>query len=346
MKDTNLIIGKTNSGKTKGILFKEVKDIIKKDENLFIVNERLEYYKTFAQELNEKGYKVYILNVDDPINSNGYDILAYPYQKFIQNDKDSSVNYLNSLAHEIFKPKGNMDPYWDNMAISYMVGLLLTLFNNAKKEEINFGSLCALLNQVNKKYDDTTLYKSYLGGINSMSSEYLLSSAIEFSPIDTKDSILSVVRSNLNNIFMKENLLNMLQTNEIDFSFKDKCAFFIVGNNIVTNILVEQLLKIFKEKNLSFNYIFDNLENYELFTSLKDLILNASYLNNKVYIATKNLEQLESIYGKYLFDKVLNVINLKEEISIIPEGNYQEFPNLKLANFVYFDLEKFYLKKN
>ena len=61
MKNTNLILGKIGVGKTTGIMFNEIKELIQKEENLLIVDNKEEYYKTFGKELKEKGYNTLIL---------------------------------------------------------------------------------------------------------------------------------------------------------------------------------------------------------------------------------------------------------------------------------------------
>ena len=56
MKDTNIVIGKKNTGKTSCYLFNEVKDAINNGENLCIYDTRDEYFKTFSSELKNNDY--------------------------------------------------------------------------------------------------------------------------------------------------------------------------------------------------------------------------------------------------------------------------------------------------
>ena len=60
MKDTNLIIGKKNTGKTT-LLFQEVEYAIENNDNLLIYDDRDEYYKTFSKKLKENNYNVLTL---------------------------------------------------------------------------------------------------------------------------------------------------------------------------------------------------------------------------------------------------------------------------------------------
>ena len=64
MMNTNLIIGKTGSLKTTGILFKEVDKIIDEGESLIILDKKEEYYKTFKEKLDKSGYKSLVFNLN------------------------------------------------------------------------------------------------------------------------------------------------------------------------------------------------------------------------------------------------------------------------------------------
>jgi len=348
-KDTNLIIGKINSGKTKGILFSEMKRIITNDESFIVLDNRGEYYKTFGDETNKKGYNTLVINLDNPSLSNGYNPLLLPYKLYKNGNFDDCSILLKKITTEIFKEDkvSNSDPFWENMASDYVAGLILTMFKTASEEEINFGSLGTMLNHVNKKYKDSTIFKTYLDNLSPLDSCYVLSSATEYAPLETRESILSVVRQKLNIIFMKENLLNMLSVNDGDLdNVKDKTAIFIIGNNNVANMFLGQLLYVLKKKSLLFNIILDNLDSYSRIVEMRELVENASYNGLKVNVAIRSLEEIEDKYGKYIFDKFQNVIMLdNNNLELLVEGSYDEYPEIKIVNNKYFDFEE-YVKEN
>ena len=66
MLDTNLIIGKKNTGKTRYILFNEVKKAINNGDNLCIFNTRDEYYtgpkfgESFKETRDKAEYNAYV----------------------------------------------------------------------------------------------------------------------------------------------------------------------------------------------------------------------------------------------------------------------------------------------
>ena len=75
MMNTNLIIGKTGSLKTTGILFKKVDKIIDEGESLIILDKKEEYYKTFKEKLDNGGYKSLVFNLRDVYKSTSFNAL-------------------------------------------------------------------------------------------------------------------------------------------------------------------------------------------------------------------------------------------------------------------------------
>ena len=293
MKDTNLIIGKKNTGKTT-FLFNELKNIIKNNENICIYNTRDEYFKTYSKQLKENNYNLLTLNIDEASKSNGFNPLQVPYELYKEGKKDKSIELINILAHEIFdEDHPNNDPFWQNMASSYFIGLVLILFNVGKEEQINLGSIQVMMNQGEEKYKNTSYLKEYLSNIDVTNTIYTMLSPIVFAPPETKGSIISVCKQKLNNYMYREELLNMLNTNEINIrNLKQKTAIIIIASKQtdLANIFINQLVEA---SNLSFTYILDNFDNLRNLLSLNNLLDNASYNKNKIYIGVHNEEELK-----------------------------------------------------
>lgn len=345
MKDTNLIIGKKNTGKTTYILFNELKNAIKNSENLCIYDTRDEYFKTFSSVLKENGYNDLILNIDEASKSNGFNPLQVPYELYKEGKKDKSIELVDILAKEIFKEDNPYsDPFWQNMASNYFTGLVLILFNEGKPEEINLGSIQVMMSHGEEKYNDTTYIKQYLNNIDVTNTIYSMLSPIVFAPADTKGSIISVCKQKLNNYMYREELLNMLNTNDIDVrNLQQKTAIVIIASKTtdIANIFINQLVEL---SNIPFTYILDNFDNLRKLQSFNNLIDNASYNKNKVFVAIHNENEFKDLYGKYSIDKFENVINLNDnEISNYEEikiGNDSNYPILDISRHNYINLKK------
>ena len=82
MMNTNLIIGKINSFKTTKFMFNEVEKSINNGENLILLDNKNEYFKTFKEKLDTNGYNTLVLNLSDTTNSNSYNPLMLPYSYY------------------------------------------------------------------------------------------------------------------------------------------------------------------------------------------------------------------------------------------------------------------------
>lgn len=327
MKDTNLIIGKKNTGKTQYILFNELEHAIEKGENLCIFNTRDEYFKTYKQELINNNYNVYTLNLNDTTKSNGFNPLMLPYKLYLEHKLDESISLINNMGLELFKEDNpSVDPFWSNMASNYFAGLVMILFKEGNKEQINLGSIQTIMNLGEKKINDKTYLQTYLEKIDVTDNIYTLLSGTVFAPNETRGSIISVAKQRLNLLLLREQLLNLLCIDEIDlYNIKEKTAFIIIADKILdlVNIFLDQLINI----KVPFTYILDNFDSLKAILGLENLLNNASYYKNKVFASAHNEDMIIEKYGKFILDKFDCVINLNKDNRIINNYNKKDLGN-------------------
>ncbi len=341
MLDTNLIIGKKNTGKTRFIFFNEVKNAINNGENLCIFNTRDEYFKTFSEELKENNYNIITLNLNDTTKSNGYNPLLLPYKLYKENKLDECNDLINKIGLEFFKEDNpNVDPFWTNMAANYFVGLVLILFREGNINNINLGSIQVMMNKGEEKLGDKTYLQTYLEKLNINDAIYSMLSGIVFAPNETRGSIISVVKQRLNLYMLKDQLLNLLCTNEIDLSNIDiKTAIIIIADKTkdLANIFIDQLIST----NNKFTYILDNMDSLNVILNFNDLLDNASYKKNKVYVSVHSKDIILDKYGKYILDKFDNIIDLNQDNNTIKMYNkinledYDNYPILDMKKHEY-----------
>jgi len=343
MKDTNLIIGKKNTGKTRDVLFNEVKESIKNNKNLCIFNTRDEYYQMFSKELKESNYNILVLNLLDATKSNGYNPLLVPYLLYKEGNLDLSTSMVNNLALEIFKDENpNVDPFWSNMASNYFTGLVSILFKEARLEEINIGSVQVMMCHGEEQFGDTTYLKKYLENVEVTSTIYSMLSPIVFAPMETKGSIISVAKQKINAYILREQLLNLLNTNDINLKeLNDKTAIFIIGKSAIANIFINQLIEISGQ---SFTYILDNFDELKNLIEFDNLVKNATHLGNRVYISVHNEEEFKEKYGKYVIDNFENIINMSDTKSFNISGDsqaieYIDYPKLTMNKHKYMNFK-------
>ena len=213
-------------------------------------------------------------------------------------------------------------------------------------EEINLGSIQVMMNQGEAKFEDATYLKKYLNGINVTDSIYTMLSPIVFAPADTKGSIIAVCKQKLNVYMYREELLNLLNTNDINVrKLNSKIAIIVIAGKTtdLVNIFIDQLVSV---SNMAFTYILDNLDSLRKILSLNDLLDNATYNHNKVFVAIHNEEQFKDLYGKYIIDKFENIIDLNDGMKAISFdrnvelGNDSDYPLLSINRHEYIDFKK------
>ena len=342
MKNTNLILGKIGVGKTSGLMFSEVQKIIKNNENLVINDNKEEYYSTFSKTLKENGYDVYVINFKDASKSSGFNPLSLPYKLYKENNKDLAINLIKNFALELMKNEKDLDPFWSNSASDYLTGIILLLFKEAKENEINLGSVQMMISQIEKSNENYKKFKEYLNNLDLLSPEYTFLSGTALAPSDTRAGIISVLKAGLTKYVGTDNLLNLLCTNELKLDeLNNKIAIFIIGNieyNRLTNAILNEIIKLSQIKNISFNYIIDNFDTLPNIMNLDDLIENAISDNQKIYIISRNIENINKKYGNFFIDKIENVLDIKEgEYPLIEVGNYSDYPGLNNEKHNYFN---------
>ncbi|MBE6157517.1 MAG: hypothetical protein E7160_01845 [Firmicutes bacterium] len=342
MKNTNLLIGKISSGKTLGYMFNVVEEKIKNNENLLILDNKNEYYKRFKNELNNAGYNTLVFNLDNTSKSNGFNPLLLPYSYYKKGNKDKAIELISEIALEIFRSDNKeVDPYWEETSANYFTAMSLILFKEGTEEEINLGSVLAMINLGEQKVGDVSVIRKYFDKLNILDSIYIAGSPTIYSPPETRGSIMSVVKQKLNKYCAKEQLLNNLCNNDINIeSINSKTAIIIIGNkniNKLSNILIDQIVNYSLDNNIDFNYILDNFQDMPKLLELNKILDRKL----KLFIVVRNLEQLQAKYDKYIDSNFENVID-----TFTPEFNNANledvsYPQATMKEIKYFNIKEF-----
>lgn len=341
MKNTKILIGKNNTSLIKKNLFVDINNSINNKDNLLIFSDDTTYYNKFKKTLDLNDYNTLVLNLDESMNSDSYNPLLLPYHFYKNGYKDKAVDLINDLANEIFKSdKNDADPFWANSAVDYFTTLTLILFREGKEEEINLGSIQAMSILSEKKLDNTSVIRKYFDSLDIIDNIYMIGSQVLYSPTETRESIISVMKQKLNFFCAREVLLNNLCGNKINLAnLQNKTAIFIIGNdklNRIGNILVDQLCEL----NIQFSYYFDSLDDMPILYKLSKLVKN----DKKVVIVSSSKEELIFKYDKFLIDKIDNIIYLDELYDELDIPN-EILPTSNITKHQYFNFEE-YVKNN
>ncbi len=338
--NNTLIVGKSGSGKTTGYMFNQLKKIIANKENLIIVDSKKEYLQTFENDIESNGYKTFIINLNEPEMSNGFNILELPYQLYIEGKKDLSLRMLNSIYKEIlFNKEAHEDSFWINSAANYLVGLTLLLFKSGTKEEINLGSVYVLMMEYEKKSFDKL--KNYLEDLAVTNSIYSYLSGTVLAPVDTRGGIMATIKERLCLYIGSENILKLLCTNEVKLdSLTKPYAVFIIDDEDytgITNAIIDEVGLSLK----NYNLIIDNADNMNRIIRLNGILENGVIAKNSLYYISRNKENVRKTYSDILVDKFNKVIDTDiNSFELTPVVGYVKYPVLKSEQTTYINPSK------
>lgn len=369
----NLIVdGKLSAGKTTNVMFPLVKKMINNSESLFILDSKEEYLNKYYNTLKSNDYNVIIINLRNMDKSEGWNPLEYPYQLYKCGDKDEAIEHIERLAKTIYYKSFNEDPFWSMTAGDLFKGLVLSLFEDGKENEINLTSINSMLDKGMNKFGAKDYLTEYFNDKNPDSKAYTFASTTVLAPNDTKGGILSVAKQRLR-LFIGREKLNVL-TNKTTFDFnnvleKKTAIFFIVKDEETSlsryaTMFINQLYTILVSKRLTnkFNFILDNFDLIKECDNLIDMLSSCISRKMKVCICTRDLEALLEKTDKYLL-KLSDVLKVDASgIKLISDNGYEtikdnidevevptyfsEYPKLEESKVNIFDLQRFVINNN
>ena len=96
-----------------------------------VINDmKLELYKSSKKTLEKRGYKVYLLNFDDPMHSMGFNPLTVIVRLAVKGDYESAELLAQAFAFSIFNPDEptNTDRFWNDASSSLLAALILAIW--------------------------------------------------------------------------------------------------------------------------------------------------------------------------------------------------------------------------
>jgi type IV secretion system protein VirD4 len=303
-----IVIGSTGSGKTQSIVLPQVKSAMVAGESFVLMDTNGELYGMLGSELDKKGYKTYIINYDNPNEGNNWNPLLFAYDLYKDNKQDEAVKIVENIARIIFKgTQEERDPFWSNAAANFFTGLTLYLFDNAKKEEVNFNSIYNLSVELEELEDGVPYATKLMQKINPTSPAAVNLSNTLLAPTETRGGILAVFKQKLRYIVSRQNLSSMLATS--DFSVKDvigeKVALFIVGETIdhtsfLASILLEEIFEaVMVNGKLAkrLNIILDNFAEIKPIHNFHNILSRSRSLNIRYTLIIDSITSLKLTYG-------------------------------------------------
>lgn len=230
----NLIIGMTRSGKGENFVFPSI-DVYSRAEiqsSFVIFDPKLELYKSSVKTLEERGYKVVLLNLIDPEYSAGYNPLSLITKYYKSKNIGKAELLSDSFAYSIFSPDkeevGGVNKFFDQTAAGVLSAMILALVEDCLKED-------EILNE--KRWSTykkkTESYTKYIG-INPDMKEQI---------IEAYQKEESRCKKNNEDIFLDKNIQYI--PSDVKFYYVDefeKCINMYSINVIITELCQKNIV--------------------------------------------------------------------------------------------------------
>ena len=135
----NLIIGITRSGKGEMFVVPSIDVYSRAEEktSMVITDPKLELFKMSKATLEERGYEVYLLNLDDPLHSMGFNPLEQITEEYLKKNYAEAELLAQSFSFSIFNPNSptNTDSFWQDTASSLLTALILAHIEDCVRED-------------------------------------------------------------------------------------------------------------------------------------------------------------------------------------------------------------------
>lgn len=341
----SLIIGTTGSGKTQATILPLMKLSMLAGESIVVNDVNGDIYERTANNFRENGYNVVVLDFDNPKYGDSWNPLDLPYKLYKQDEKDTALKIVEDIGYYLFTDtKETLDPFWTNTTIDYFAGLVLYLFENAKKEQINLRSVFSLATSLQSEENA----KNFLAEIGKNNPIYYNVSGTLETAYETRAGIISTFTQRSKVYNSRETLSNMLLKSSFDItniSNEKTIVYIISGLASYSNSLIPLFVnQVFESKNLYgnnkkiLNIILDDFYNMLPIKDAANLFNFSRSLYIRYTVVIRSFNDLLNVYGKentemikMCFGKIIyllsNDIYTLEEVSRLC-GNQEKDGNI------------------
>ena len=297
-----LVVGGSGSGKSASYSIPNAYQML---GSYVFTDPKGELYDRTAGYLKAHGYKIKVLNLVKPSNSDGYNPLHH-----ISSQID--VDVIANIIVKGQKTTESSDPYWDDMAEMLLKALIYYLIAVRPEEEQNLASCAELVRAANSNGGGNVLTEliSQLPIDHPARMNY---KSIEIAPEKTYGSILSTLQSKLGK-FDSEEIAELTSTDTIKFEEigSEKTAVYVISSD--THTAYDFLLTIFFAQMIQnlYNFADDNggklkmptyfiLDEFANIGKIPDFDKKISTSRSRKIsfsVILQNLDQLEAIYEK------------------------------------------------
>ena len=318
----SLIMGASGSGKTQCMMFPLLKILARHGESVIVTDPKGELYEECGKMLQEKGYRIILLNFRDPKEGAAWNPFSYPYRIYKEGKVDKANELLQDLASNILiDPNNKAEPFWEQTASNFFTGLSLGLFDDAIEEEININSINMMAEVGEDRIGSSNYIKEYFKSKGELSPAYIAAASCINAPNETRGGIMSTFRTKTRIFSSQVGLSEMLSYSDFDIRDigKEKTAVFLKVHDEKTtyHALATIFVKQAYEALISVaqtcpglklpyrtNFILDEFANMPALKDVGTMITASRSRNIRFSFAIQNFSQLNQVYGKEVAETI------------------------------------------
>ena len=227
------VVGGTGSKKTRNVVAPFIYNNALAGNSMIVTDIKGDLYKIMSSRLRQLGYRIIVLDFNEPDKGDAYNPLASIYRDYKGGRADKASRELNNLSDIIFSAvESEKDPFWHTTASSYFSGCELTIFDLFDEKDATIENALNIHIQGQKRFGMSNFIREYYRDKETMVAWKLLASTVE-APNETRSSIQSVYTSALNRLIgQNKGLIRMMShsTFEIEDLIDEKAAIFLISN--------------------------------------------------------------------------------------------------------------------
>ena len=310
-----LVLGATGSGKTQTIVNPTVKMLMKSKESMIISDPKGEIYEDNYALLKSQGYEIIVLNFRDPQKGSCWNPYHLPYKFQKEGNFDKANELLDDLSTNIVVDGKGQDPFWQDSAASYLTGLSLAMFEDAKEDEININSVNLMMTVGEDKYGASNYLKEYFNAKDPASPACVNALGTVNAPNETKGGIVSVLKQKVKTLAVTKNLSEMLSKNDFEMDTigeRPTAVFMIIQDEKTTyhslaTIFVKQcyesLISVAHKHGgklpVRVNFLLDEFANMPKFKDITTMVTAARSRRIRFLFIIQNFAQIKEVYGDH-----------------------------------------------
>lgn len=316
----SLIIGSTGSKKTRLFAMPMLELFMRAGESVIVTDPKGELYDLTAGAFQKRGYRIHVINLRDPLRSNGWNPLAQARACRVAGNNERATAIINDFANSILPTKHGTkaDPFWEQTSRAMLQGLLHMIIEGEQFIPHSYVNLMTLRHfsakmDLNGGYDDPCTLE-LLDEYPATSMARLNLEAIIRGSEKTFDNIKVSYDAPMQQLYIQQSLIQMLSVDEINFADygNRKSVLFLIMpdekttlHSIVSLVIkqcYEQLITAAQTaaKNslpIRVNFLLDEFSNLPAIPDMSAMISAGRSRNIRFTLIIQGLYQLNSKYG-------------------------------------------------